>query len=460
MKTHPDGLVAPPNLDESTLTELACRAVAIAREAGADQAEAYLTVERDLTLASRSQRIEKTEQAVVAGLGLKVFRRLHKAYVIGSGWDEHAIREMARRALEYASETTAEAANRLPDEATGTYHLELSEPELAGRSMEDKLALLQRMESAAHEARQAIENTREASYWDRSFTKVHANSLGLLSLEQKTHCGLSVSVVARAGSEKQVGGQYQTERVFGRLDPERVGQEAAAIAARKLGARPVPSCRAPVVFDNRVGLQFLGYLIAAVNGERVALGETFLAGKLGEPVASPYVTIVDEAERQGGYANSLVDGEGVRTANRRILEGGILTTYLHDLYSSLRMRAALTGSVQRGSYEREGSIGAHNLYLAPGTSTRDQIVAGVQAGLLVTDLMGMGLTMASGNYSIGASGLWIEHGQITHPVERVTIASNLLEMLRGIEEVGEDLRFWAGTGSPTFKIREVAISGE
>lgn len=435
-------------------------AVRIAMEAGADEAEAYLTRENYLTLVTRQNHPEKVERAVVAGLGLKVYKGRRKAYVTGSAFGESALREMARRALDYAVETTPEDANRLPSEATGQSELVLFDESLAARTMEQKFALLRRMEDAAYAADPRIKNTQEASYWDGTFEKAHCNSNGLLSRERKTQCGLSLSVIAMSGDERQVGGEYQAVRHFDRIDPEAAGREAARAAARKLGARPVKSQHAPIVFDNRVGLRFLGYLIAAVNGERVALNETFLAGKLGERIAPEHVHVADEADRPGGYANALVDGEGVRTANRRLISGGVLTTYLHNLYSAQKLGAALTGSVQRGSYEREGAIGAHNLYLAAGGLSRQQVIGSVGSGLLVTDLMGMGLTIANGNYSIGASGLWIEKGELAHPVERVTIASNIRDMLLGIEEIGNDLRFWAGSGCPTFKIRQMAIGGE
>jgi PmbA protein len=449
-----------PERDTEDFTGLARKAVELALAAGADEAEAYLTSESYLSLTARKREVEKIEQAIVTGLGLKVFKDRQKAYVTGSALSEDAIRKMARRALDYAVETSIEEANRLPDDARGQFELSLFDEELAAHGLEEKLGLLRRVEEAAYAADPRIDNTQEASYWDGTFQKVHANSRGLLARERKTHCGVSIGVIARAGDERQVGGQYQTVRQFAAIEPDSVGREAAAVAVRKLGARPVKSCRAPVVFDNRVGLRFLGYLIGAVNGERVALNETFLAGKLGTAIAPSHVHLIDEADRPGGYANSLVDGEGVPTSNRRIVEGGVLTTYLHNLYSALKSGTCPTGSVQRGSYEREGSIGAHNLHLAPGTATRDQVIATVPAGLLVTDLMGMGLNLVSGNYSIGASGVWIENGQLTHPVERVTIASNISDMLMGIEEIGSDLRFWAGTGCPTFKLREMAISGQ
>ena len=451
--------MANPERTPEDLTALARKTVELALAAGADEAEAYLTVENYLSLTARKQEVEKIEQAVVTGLGLKVFKNRQKAYVTGSALSEAAIREMARRALDYAVETSVEEANRLPDEARGESELSLFDDELARRGLEEKLGLLRRLEEAAYTADPRIDNTQEASYWDGTFEKAHANSRGLLARERKTHCGVSLGVIARAGDERQVGGQYQTVRRFAAIEPETVGREAAAVAARKLGARPVTSCRAPVVLDNRVGLRFLGYIIGAVNGERVALNETFLAGKLGTAIAPSHVHLIDEADRPEGYANSVVDGEGVPTSNRRIVDGGVLTTYLHNFYSALKTGAHPTGSVQRGSYEREGSIGAHNLHLAPGTATRDEVIASVPAGLFVTDLMGMGLNLVSGNYSIGASGVWIENGQLTHPVERVTIASNIGDMLMGIEEIGSDLHFWAGTGCPTFKLREMAISG-
>ncbi len=441
-------------------TEIAHLAVKAAMDAGADEAEAYLTVEDYLSLTARMKEIEKVERAGVTGLGLKVFKDRRKAYVTGTGLTARDLKVMARRALDYAAETCEEESNRLCEEAVGTSELTVFDTDLARQDLQTKIDLLLRLEGAAYDRDPRVKNTEEADYWDGTFEKIHVNSRGLVSREKKTHCGLSLSVLAMDGDERQVGAQYQAVRYFSKISPEEVGEEAARHALRKLGARPVKSQKAPVVFDNRIGLRFLGYLIAAVNGERVALNETFLAGKVGESIAPAHVSIVDECDREGGYANSIVDGEGIRTENKNIVSDGVLTTYLHNLHSALKLGALPTGNVQRGSYEREGALGAHNLYLAPGKSSREEILGSVKSGLLVTNLMGMGLNIASGHYSIGASGLWIENGQITHPVERVTIASTVQAMLMGIEEVADDLRFWAGSGSPTFKISEMTISGE
>lgn len=443
--------------EEATL--LAKEIVDLALRQGADQAEVVITGERYLSLASRRRHRENVEQAHVQGMGLKVFRDRKKAYVTCSDVSLESGRDLASRAMDFVTQTSRDPSNVLSPRAVGSHELRVVDPRIEQVSIDEKFALLEVLEDAAYDTSPLISNTESAGYWDAHSWKVHVNSQGLESFEERTQCGISLAVLACRDDERQVAGEYQSLRTFEDLDPGSVGREAAERAVQKLGARPVPSCKAPVVLDNRVGLRFLGYLVSVLDGERVAHGESFLAQNLGEVIAPAHVTVLDESNRENGFGNLLIDGEGVPAYNKKLLAAGHLATFLHNSYSAAKLDAESTGNVMRGSYESEGSIGACNLSLVPGPLSRDEILRTVPRGMLVTGLMGFGLNAVTGDYSIGASGLWIENGRTTYPVERVTLAANMRDMLAGIEEIGSDLRFWGSSGSPTFKIRQMTLSG-
>jgi PmbA protein len=214
----------------------------------------------------------------------------------------------------------------------------------------------------------------------------------------------------------------------------------------------------PIVFDPETAADILGHIFRALSGYSVFRNATFLKGRVGETVASPLVTVVDEGRRPRGLGSRPFDGEGLPTRRNVPLEQGVLRHYLCDTYAARKIGARSTGSARRG-VSGGPSVGAANLSFAPGTTPPDEIVAGVERGLYVTDLIGFGVDLVSGDYSQGAAGQWIEKGRFVHPVHEVTIAGNLGQMLRDVDAVGDDLEFRGSTASPTVRVRKMTVSG-
>jgi len=242
------------------------------------------------------------------------------------------------------------------------------------------------------------------------------------------------------------------------LPPDQVGRIAAARTLRRLGARKVPTCEVPVVFDPETAADLLGHVFRALSGYSVFRNATFLKDRVGDAVASPLLTIVDEGRRRRGLGSRPFDGEGLPTRRNVPLESGVLRYYLCDAYSARKIGARPTGNARRGIAGGPG-VGAGNLCFAAGTTPPETLIAEVERGLYVTDLIGFGVDLVSGDYSQGAVGHWIENGHLVHPVHEVTIAGNLKDMLRDVDGVGTDLEFRGSVAAPTLRIRRMTVSG-
>jgi PmbA protein len=253
---------------------------------------------------------------------------------------------------------------------------------------------------------------------------------------------------------------YSAGRKLADLDsPEAVGREAARRACRRLGARRVPTAEVPVVFAPETAASLVRSFAVAASGPSLYRGTSFLAGALGQPIAAPGVTIVDDAMMPRGHASRPFDGEGLPSRRTVLVDRGVLASYLLDTYSARRLGLAATGHASR---EGGGgvTVGYTNLFLAAGPHAPEAIVGSVERGLYVTELIGFGVNFVTGDYSRGAAGLWIEGGQLTHPVEEITIASNLRSMLREVDMIGRDLTFRDQTAAPTLRIARMTVAGE
>jgi PmbA protein len=253
---------------------------------------------------------------------------------------------------------------------------------------------------------------------------------------------------------------YTMARGFDGLEaPEYVGREAARRALRRLNPVKASTQRVPVVFDQRTARSLLDNIFEAVHGMSVYRQESFLAGRLGEKVASEQVTVIDDGTLAGLFGSSPFDDEGVPSRRTMVIERGVLKSYLLNTYAARKLGMKTTGNASRGLTGNAG-IGHGNLFLQAGVQTPEQIVAGVRDGFYVTELMGFGVNIVTGDYSRGAAGLWIRGGELAHAVSEVTVAGNLKEMLAGIEAVGSDLEFRGSVAAPTLKIGEMTVGGK
>jgi PmbA protein len=253
---------------------------------------------------------------------------------------------------------------------------------------------------------------------------------------------------------------YSIARSADALEPaEQVGRRAAERTLRRLGARKVATQNVPIVLEPRVARSLIDNIFEAVSGDTIYRGESFLTDKLGQKVAADSVTVIDDATLPGLFGSSPFDDEGVPSRRTVVIENGVLKSWLLNSYTARKLGLRTTGNATRGITGNAG-VGHGNMFLQPGPQSVEEIIASVRNGFYVTELIGFGVNIVTGDYSRGAAGLWIENGKLAYPVSEVTIASTLQEMLTGIEAIGSELEFRGSIASPALLIREMTVSGQ
>jgi PmbA protein len=240
-------------------------------------------------------------------------------------------------------------------------------------------------------------------------------------------------------------------------DPAEIGRRAGARAVKRLGARKAATGRFPVVYDPRVSNGLLGHLAGAISGPAVARGTSFLKDKMGEAIFAQGITIVDDPHRPRGLRSKPFDGEGIANGRRNVIEHGCLTTWILSLSSARQLGLETTGHAARGTSGPPGPS-VSNLFMEPGPAGPAELMADIGQGFYVTELMGMGVNTVTGDYSRGASGFWIENGELAHPVSEVTVAGNLKDMFLALTPA-DDLEFRYGTDAPTLRIDDMTVAG-
>jgi PmbA protein len=431
------------------------------RAAGADAADVLIGEGTDFSVTVRKGEVETLTDAGSKALGIRVFVGKRTATSYTSDFSADALRRLVEETVAMARVTGEDAAAGLPDEwvPPEAIDLGLHDPSPAALPTTERIERARRAEAAALAVSSEITNSQGGSYGSDEDSVVLANTLGFMGTYRSSSVSLSTVPVAERDGQMERDYWYTTGRGLGDLlSPEEVGRIAAERTVRRLGARQVPTCEVPIVFDPETAADILGHIFRALSGYSVFRNATFLKGRVGETVASPLVTVVDEGRRPRGLGSRPFDGEGLPTRRNVPLEQGVLRHYLCDTYAARKIGARSTGSARRG-VSGGPSVGAANLSFAPGTTPPDEIVAGVERGLYVTDLIGFGVDLVSGDYSQGAAGQWIEKGRFVHPVHEVTIAGNLGQMLRDVDAVGDDLEFRGSTASPTLRVRRMTVSG-
>ena len=449
-------------MSENHLLELASEVVKRAQAAGATDAECTLSEGDEFSANVRMREVESLKEAGSRAAGLRVLiaKRTGSSYT--SDLSEEGIARLVKSAIELAALTTEDPHAGLPERVElGSLggDLQLYCADVAQLETGLKIETAKRAEDAALTADPRIHNSEGASFDTHTGRHVFANSRGFAGQYRSSYCSLSVAPVAREGDSMERDYWYTMARGSAGIEPpEQVGRIAAQRALRRLNAVKVETQRVPVVFEPRVARSLLDNLFEAVHGMSVYRQESFLAGKLGERVASEKVTVIDDATIPCLFGTSPFDDEGVPSRRTPVIENGVLKNYLLNCYAGRKLGMKTTGNASRGLTGNAG-IGHGNLFLAKGVQTPEQIIASVPNGFYVTELLGFGVNVVTGDYSRGAAGLWIRGGELAFAVSEVTIAGNLREMLQGIEAIGSDLEFRGSVAAPTVKVGEMTVGG-
>jgi PmbA protein len=450
------------------LESLAADVVALAMKAGASDAEAVVREGDEFSVNVRMGQVETLKESGSRGLGLRVFMGQQSATASTSDLTPDGIRQLVEGALALAKVTEEDPFTGLPETAEfgllpGDLHLYYEDVySLAGP---ERIEWARRAEAAALAADPRIANSDGGSFDAATGRMALANSRGFVGNYRSSYAGVAAAPLAMdADGRMQRDGWWSSARRLADLEsPESIGREAARRTLRRLGARRVPTQRVPIVFAPEAAQTLVGSVFEAASGDAIWRSASFLAGRLGEQIGAPSLTIVDDSTMllptgAGGFGTSPFDGEGLPSRRTVVVENGVLRNYLLNTYAARKLGLQSTHNATRGLAGTPG-IGCGNLYLNPGTLTPDQIIGDVPAGLYVTGLMGFGVNVVTGDYSRGATGLWIENGELTHAVEEITIAGNLAEMFKNVTAIGNDLVFRGAVASPTLRIDGMTIAG-
>ncbi len=455
----------PIDRDLQRLLDLGDAIVARATEGGATVAECMLRTGAELSAKVRLGEPELVEEAGHRAAGLRVMKGQRVASTSTSNLSEAGLARFVRDALDLVElsqeDPSAGPANpKLLCDPTKAPDLDLYDPKGGAVTAAEAIAWAKKGEAAAREFDPRITNSEGATFGRTAGGIALVLSGGFRAAYKGSYASLSVVPVADdAGGKKRRGYHWTARRYLADLDDaESVGREAARRTLRKLGARTVASCEAPVVFDPDAARSILGLLAGCVMGSSIWRKSSYLLGREGTRVASDLVTVIDDPLLPRGPGSRPFDGEGLASRKNMVVERGMLRTYLCDSYAARKLSRESTGSASRGGGAGVGPS-TSNFVLQPGTDTNEAIVKGTKRGLYVTEMMGFGFNAVTGDFSRGASGFWIENGELAYPVSELTISLNVDDLWQRIDAVGSDLDLRTATASPTLRVGKMTIAG-
>jgi len=445
----------PPTRHDEDAPALLADLVAKARTRGAD---AMLADSRSLSVALRLGAVGHLERAESVDVGLRVFIGHRQAIVSSSDTSRTALDELVERAVAMARAVPEDPFCGLA--GAGEVAMEVADVDSceAGEPVVEVLVERARAAEDAARAVPGITNSEGAEAgWSLGRRWIVGSNGFARSREVSSH-SLSASVLAGEGTGMERDYEYASAVYADDLpDAAALGRAAGERTVRRLDPRKVDSGQVPIVFESRAARSLLGHLAGAVNGASIARGTSFLRDALDTPVFADGVTIVDDPLRRRGLRSRPFDAEGIAPVRRAVIDGGVLTTWFLDLRSARQIGAHTTGHASRGPSSTP-SPAPTNLFLEPGDTAPEALIADIKRGLLVTELIGFGVNGITGDYSRGATGFWIEDGALAYPVSEVTIAGNLKDMFRHLTPAN-DLEFRYGTDSPTVVVEGMTVAG-
>ena len=439
-------------------TQILSDLVAAARRAGADAADAMLIDATALSVGVRMGKLESLERAESGDMGLRVLIGKKQAVVSSTDRKPAMIKELVERAISMARIAPEDPFCGIadPDQIATSWPT----LEMADNGDVDEKKLIASLHEAEETAR-AVKGVTNSEGAEAGASLSHitlASTNGFAGGYSRTGYSLSVSVLAGEGTGMERDYDYAS-RVFASDMPSAasIGTKAGQRTVRRLGARKMPTGQLPVVFDPRVSGSLIGQLAGAISGSSIARGTSFLKSFMGKEIFSSNITIVDDPFRARGMRSRPFDAEGLIPTRRKIIDNGVLTTWLMDLRSARQLGLASTGHASR-STGGAPSPSASNFYMEAGTLSPADLIKDIKQGFYVTELMGMGVNGVTGDYSQAAAGFWIENGEILFPVSEMTIASNLKDMYRNLIPAN-DLEFIRGVDAPTLRVEGMMVAG-
>jgi PmbA protein len=449
---------------ETDFRTLAADIVSRAMKGGASAAECVVREGDEFSTLVRLGQVETLKEAGSKSIGVRVFFGQRAASTYSSDFSREGLDRMLQSALELAKITSEDPFGGIPEPSQlGQLDgdLDLYYQDVYSLPGPDRIDYARRAEKAALDFDARIKNSEGGSFDAATGHKVLANSHGFVGEYRRSYCSVAAIPIAQSDDgAMQRDYWFSVARTLKKLDtPEQVGKVAAERTLRRLGARKAKTAHVPIVLDPMVATSILEHIFEGVNGDSVYRGASFLAGKLGQKIAGDNVTIIDDGTMPGGFGTSPFDGEGIPTRRTVVIENGVLKSYLLNTYTAKKLGLQTTANASRGLAGTPG-IGPGNYFLQPGTKTPKELIGEIKEGLYVTEFLGHGANLVTGDYSRGASGLWISGGEFAYPVEEITVAGNLKKIFFNISDIANDLEFRGAVASPTIRIDGLTIGGE
>ncbi len=415
---------------------------------------------RNLSIEVKEQHVDTFKCSAPAGVSIRVLKGGGMGFSYSTSLDGNDLVRMVDNAVVGAENQTPDSHNCFPlpqqyPEIDGLFDEGLSlVPE------QEKIRCALELERLVLGADARMKRVRKAVYGESEYEVLIKNSLGVLGRYRGTSVSCSVTAVAEEGDDSQMGWDFGFSRFFSGVHVEEIARSAAAKAVGLLGARKIATMRCPVVLDNHVSTEILDVLASSFLAENVQKGKSMLAGRLGEKLFSPLLRIRDDGTLAGGMATSPFDAEGVAHRNTLLVEDGFLRAFLYDSFTASKDGVSSTGNSVRGGAKSPPHMGTSNFFIENGSCPRNELLRGIDKGLLLTEVMGMHTANPiSGDFSVGAAGFLVEQGELSHPVKGIAIAGNILDLFRDVEMVGDDIRLFGGVGSPSLRIAALDVSG-
>ncbi len=425
------------------------------------EAEVFMQHSQSTTIEVKDNKLQTFKLADDRGIGIRVIKHNQQGFAYSTESSPQAMAALIDTAQAGAGSSQADEHNRLPSFSSAYPTLNCYDRALAAIPVEDKIEQALAVEQAAYKYDSRIKRIRHVLYKDTQYQVCVANTHGIRVKHKGSQCAVQTMVIAESNGESQIGWEMDNAHTYKGLRPAmEIGREAAQQALSMLGGRQISTCKSHIVLDPLVCTDFLAMISPAFSADAVQKGKSLMADKLGRTVASHILSLVDDGLCERGMGAAPADGEGMPMQRTLLIENGRLVNYLHNTYTAHKAGTDSTGNGMRDDFKQLPGVDITNFYIEPGSITRQELLAQTKTGLYITQAMGTHtIDPVSGDYSVGASGHWIEDGEFVHPVRGVVISGNILDLFNNIDLIADDLRFVGAIGSPTVRICDIMISG-
>lgn len=436
--------------------------LSLARDLRADSAEVFIRSSAFTSIEVKGQKVDAFDRAKDIGAGLRALVGARMGFAFTTDLSEQSLKALAQSAITNAQSTEPDPFQSIPEKPASPYQSpNIYDPELVALSEKEKIDRVMAMEREAFAVDPRIERIRKASASFSETDTLIMNTRGAEVSYRGTAASSSIEVVAEEKGESQAGSEFDVKRFYRTLMIEEVGRRAAQRALDLLGAKHIESVKAPVVLEATVAQEFLSVMAGGLSAESVQKKRSLFIGKLGQTVSSTAVTVLDDGTLEAGFGTAPSDDEIVPLKKKTIIDRGMLAMFLYNTYTANKDKTSSTGNGMRGGFKGIPGVGVTNLYIEPGRMSPEDLIGSLDRGLYVTEVMGMHTANPiSGDFSVGATGFWIERGRKAYPVREITIAGNILDFMEHVEAVGSDLRFSGRIGSPSLLVKDISIGGK